>query len=157
MTTVRVQSEAFDPGKEMSAFCANNSESGGVATFVGQMRDFRGPDRAAGTTVTAMTLEHYSGMAEQQLSSIVTEATSRWPVDDVLVVHRYGDLKPGDPIVLVAAASAHRDPAFDACRFLMDWLKTQAPFWKKEVSADGANWVEAKASDDVSAARWKSQ
>jgi molybdopterin synthase catalytic subunit len=104
-----------------------------------------------------MTLEHYSGMAEQQLSSIVTEATSRWPVDDILVVHRYGDLKPGDPIVLVAAASAHRDPAFDACRFLMDWLKTQAPFWKKEISADGANWVEAKASDDVSAARWKSQ
>jgi len=157
MPTVRVQSEPFDTGKETSAFLARNSESGGIATFIGQMRDFKGPNRESGAAVTAMTLEHYSGMAERQLSSIVTEASSRWPLDDVLVIHRYGDLKPGDPIVFVATASAHRDPAFDACRFLMDWLKTQAPFWKKEVSADGTNWVEAKASDDASAARWKPQ
>lgn len=155
MPTIRVQSEVFDPGKEIGAFCAHNSKSGGVAMFVGQMRDFQGPDRNSGTAVTAMTLEHYSGMAEEQLSRIVAEANERWPLDDALVVHRYGDLKPGDPIVLVAIASAHRDPAFDACRFLMDWLKTQAPFWKKEISARGAKWVAAKASDDANVARWK--
>jgi molybdopterin synthase catalytic subunit len=157
MPSIRVQNEAFNTGEEVQVFCNGNSGSGGVAIFVGQMRDFSGPDRSSGTVVEAMTLEHYSGMAERQLSSITAEAHDRWPVDDILIVHRYGDLKPGDPIVLVAVASAHREPAFDACRFLMDWLKTQAPFWKKETSAGGATWVKASAGDDAKAKRWKPQ
>ncbi len=154
MSIVRVQKETFNSGDEINAFSARNAVSGGIASFVGQMRDFRGPDRASGAAIAGMTLEHYPGMAERQLSDLAAEAHTRWPLDDILIVHRYGDLRPGDPIVLVAVASAHREPAFDACRFLMDWLKTQAPFWKKEVSATGASWVDAQASDDAKAARW---
>ena len=157
MSTVRVQNDAFNTGEEIGVFCSGNSSSGGVAIFVGQMRDFNGLDRSSGSIVESMTLEHYSGMAERQLSSIVAEAHDRWPLDDILIVHRHGNLKPGDPIVLVAVASAHREPAFDACRFLMDWLKTQAPFWKKEKSSSGATWVDASASDDARAERWKPQ
>lgn len=155
MSTVLVQKEAFNTGDEINAFCTRNSNSGAIASFVGQMRDFRGPDRTTGTPITAMILEHYSGMTERQLSDLAANARHRWPLDDILIIHRYGDLRPGDPIVLVATASAHREPAFDACRFLMDWIKTQAPFWKKEISANGAKWVESEASDDAKAARWR--
>lgn len=155
MTTIRVQQHAFDPGAEINSFCARNPTSGGVATFIGQMRDFRGPTRAEGETVAAMTLEYYPGMAERQLDDLVKQARERWPLDDVLIVHRHGPLVPGDAIVLVATATAHRSEAFAACEFLMDWLKTQAPFWKKEATSDGATWVEAQASDDARAAKWK--
>lgn len=155
MAHVRVQRETFDPGAEINRFCARNPTSGGVATFIGQMRDFRGPDRAHGETITAMTLEHYPGMAERELADLVKDAKNRWPLDDVLVIHRHGPLVPGDAIVLVATATAHRGDAFAAAEFLMDWLKTKAPFWKKETTADGATWVEARATDDAKAAEWK--
>ena len=154
MPTVQVQADVFDIGEETRAFCEKNSTSGGIATFIGQMRDFRGSDRDSGITVSEMTLEHYPGMAEQQLEEISSKACARWPLDDVLVIHRYGNLTPGDPIVLVAIACAHREPAFQACQFLMDWLKTRAPFWKKEISADGSHWVDADARDDTQAERW---
>ena len=154
MTTIRVQHEAFDAGAEINAFCARNATSGGVATFIGQMRDFRGPDRARGEPVTAMTLDHYPGMAERELAQLVAEARTRWPLDDVLVIHRFGTLAPGDAIVLVATATAHRGDAFAACAFIMDWLKTKAPFWKKETTPSGADWVEARDADAAQAARW---
>ena len=153
MSLICVQKEAFNPGDEINAFSTRNSNSGAITSFVGQMRNFRGPDRTKGMPINTMLLEHYSGMAERQLSDLASSAQSRWPLDDILIIHRYGELKPGDPIVLVATASSHREPAFDACRFLMDWLKTQAPFWKKEISADGANWVESEESDKAKAAR----
>ena len=152
---IRVQRETFDAGAELNRFLARNPTSGGVASFVGQMRDFRGLDRAEGAPLTAMTLEHYPGMAERQLADVVTEAQTRWATDDVLVIHRYGDFAPGDPIVLVIAAAAHRGPAFDACSFIMDWLKTKAPFWKQERGPDGSTtWVEARDSDDARAEQW---
>src|SRR5258708_7729780 len=130
---IRVQKERFDAGAELNSFLKRNSGSGGVASFVGQMRDFRGLDRAQGQTLSAMTLEHYPGMAEQQLADLLVEANERWALDDVCVIHRHGDFAPGDPIVLVITASSHRGPAFAACEFIMDWLKTKAPFWKREV------------------------
>ncbi len=157
MPAIRVQAEEFDIGEETRVFCAKNATSGGVATFIGQMRNFSGVDRDAGTAISEMTLEHYPGMAEKQLEDISSEACARWPLDDVLVIHRYGNMAPGDPIVLVAVASAHREPAFQACQFLMDWLKTQAPFWKKEVSTDGSRWVDANASDESKAKLWTHQ
>lgn len=155
MGEIRVQREAFDPGAEINAFCARHSRSGGVASFIGQMRDFRGESRAAGEPVTAMTLEHYPGMAEGQLAALVAEAKQRWPLDGVMVIHRFGALAPGDAIVLVATATAHRGDAFASAEFLMDWLKTKAPFWKQETTATGAAWVEARATDDAQAAKWK--
>lgn len=155
VATIRVQSNAFDPGAEINAFCARNPTSGGVATFIGQMRDFRGPDRKHGEIITDMTLEHYPGMAERELGTLVKDAQERWPLDDVLVIHRHGPLKPGDAIVLVATATAHRGDAFAAAEFLMDWLKTKAPFWKKETVSGAAAWVEARADDDAKAAEWK--
>jgi molybdopterin synthase catalytic subunit len=153
--TVRVQREPFDPGAEVNGFCARNATSGGIATFIGQMRDFNGPDRARGQSISAMTLEHYPGMAERELDVLIKEAQTRWPLDDVLVIHRHGPLTPGEAIVLVATATAHRGDAFAACEFLMDWLKTKAPFWKKETTGGGATWVEARTSDDIKAAMWK--
>jgi len=155
VATIRVQRNAFDPGAEVNDFCARNATSGGVATFIGQMRDFRGPDRAQGEAVTGMTLEHYPGMAERELEALVKDAHARWPLDDVLVIHRHGPLVPGDAIVLVATATAHRGDAFASCEFLMDWLKTKAPFWKKEAGADGAAWVDARTTDETKAAAWK--
>jgi molybdopterin synthase catalytic subunit len=155
MSTIRVQTDPFDPGAEINGFCAHNPTSGGVATFIGQMRDFRGPTRATGEAVASMTLEHYPGMAERQLEALIKQARERWPLDDVLVIHRHGTLMPGEAIVLVCTATAHRSEAFAACEFLMDWLKTQAPFWKKETTPEGAHWVEAKASDDARAAKWR--
>lgn len=151
---IRVQREDFDPGAEMAAFCAGDSSVGAVASFLGLVRADKTSDGAADAAVAAMTLEHYPGMTERQLEAIEQEARRRWPLIDVLVIHRHGRLEPGDRIVLVLTASAHRQAAFDACAFLMDWLKTKAPFWKREETAAGARWVDAKASDDAAADRW---
>ena len=146
---IRVQREDFDPGAEIAALTRGRSDIGGVVSFIGLVRDMAG-----GETIRAMTLEHYPGMTERALAAIEAEATKRWPLDSVLIIHRYGDLQPGDRIVLVVTASAHRDAAFDACRFLIDWLKTKAPFWKLEETQSGPRWVEAKDSDDARKAAW---
>ena len=138
---IAVQREEFDVGREIKALSRNKS-IGAVASFVGQVRE------------VAMTLEHYPGMTEKALTEIAEEAKRRWQVIDCTVIHRFGDLKPMDPIVLVVVASSHRGDAFAACEFLMDYLKTRAPFWKKEETAEGARWVEAKNSDDRAAERW---
>jgi molybdopterin synthase catalytic subunit len=146
---IRVQSEDFDLGRELAALVRGNHQIGGLAVFVGLVRDLAG-DQAVG----AMTLEHYPGMTEKLLAEIEAEAGRRWPLEASLVIHRTGRLEPGDQIVLVATASAHRQAAFEACQFLIDWLKTKAPFWKLEETGEGAKWVDARASDDRSAARW---
>ena len=149
--SVRVQDTPFDPGAELTGFTAANAQAGGVATFLGQVRGTRGD----GTALTAMTLEHYPGMTEKELARIEDQARERWSLDDVVIVHRVGRLIPGEPIVFVATASAHRAAAFEACEFLIDYLKTRAPFWKAEETADGATeWVAAKDGDDERAARW---
>lgn len=148
---IRVQAEDFDPGAEIARFSAGNGRVGGVCMFLGLVRDFMGD----GTGVSGMTLEHYPGMTEKQLAAIEDEARRRWPLEDALIIHRYGRLEAGDRIVLVAAASAHREAAFEACHFLIDWLKTRAPFWKVEHTAEGDQWVAAKDSDDALAARWE--
>ncbi|MGE5766772.1 MAG: molybdopterin synthase catalytic subunit MoaE [Bacteroidota bacterium] len=144
-----VQHEAFDLGAEVDAMCRGRTDVGAIASFVGLARDTN-----VGSDVAAMTLEHYPGMTEKALAALVGEASSRWALLDVTVIHRIGRLLPGDPIVLVAVASSHRGEAFAACEFIMDYLKTRAPFWKKEETADGERWVEARASDDAAAARW---
>jgi molybdopterin synthase catalytic subunit len=146
---IRVQTEAFDLGAEVDAMRAGRTDIGAIASFVGLARDMN-----AGSGVTAMTLEHYPGMTEKALAKLVDEACARWTLLDVTVIHRVGRLLPGDPIVLVAVAGQHRGEAFAACEFIMDYLKTRAPFWKKEETADGERWVEARASDDTAAARW---
>ena len=146
---VRVQAEDFDVGAEIAALRKGDPRVGGVASFIGVVRDLNEGDR-----VSEMTLEHYPGMTEAALEKIVAEARSRWDIYDALVIHRVGRLLPTDQIVLVVVTSAHRGEAFQACEFLMDYLKTQAPFWKKEQTAEGARWVEAKASDDQAAERW---
>jgi molybdopterin synthase catalytic subunit len=147
---IRVQREDFDPGREIEALTAGNTAIGGVASFIGLVRDL-----ASGESVGAMTLEHYPGMTEKMLAEIDAEANRRWPLQASLIIHRYGRLEPGDRIVLVVTASAHRGAALEACHFLIDWLKTKAPFWKLEETGDGASkWVEARASDDAAAGRW---
>lgn len=146
---IRVQAEDFDPGAEIERLVAGRHDIGGVVSFTGLVRDLAGDAR-----IGAMTLEHYPGMTEKQLQAIEEEAARRWPLAASLIVHRYGRLEPGDRIVLVVTASPHRDAAFDACRFLIDWLKTKAPFWKLEETAGGGQWVKAQASDDRAAARW---
>ena len=146
---VRVQEEAFGVGQELAALTAGRVDVGAVASFVGLVRD-----RNDGQGITAMTLEHYPGMTQSALDDIVAQARSRWDLLDVLVVHRYGRLVPGDPIVLVLVSSAHRGEAFSACEFVMDFLKTSAPFWKKEVTPDGARWVDARDTDSAAARRW---
>jgi molybdopterin synthase catalytic subunit len=151
---IRVQAEDFDVGAELAAFAPGNRKVGGICVFVGLVRDYASED-TADTKVAAMTLEHYPGMTERQLAAIEAEARSRWPLEDALIIHRIGRLDAGDRIVLVATASSHRDAAFESCRFLMDWLKTKAPFWKLEHNADGETWVTARDSDDLSAARWE--
>jgi molybdopterin synthase catalytic subunit len=152
--TIRVQRKDFDVGAELDALSAGNSNVGGVTSFTGLVRDIVGTSQSPGGT---MTLEHYPGMTEKMLVKIDAEAQSRWPLEASLIIHRYGRLEPGDRIVLVAAASAHRAAAFEACEFLIDWLKTKAPFWKLEETADGeADWVEARDSDDRAAQRWNS-
>lgn len=154
---IRVQAEDFDPGAEIARFTQGNGKVGGVCLFLGLVRDFIGEDAASGQSVRGMTLEHYPGMTEKQLAAIEAEARSRWPLEDALIIHRYGRLAPGDRIVLVATASAHREAAFQSCHFLIDWLKTRAPFWKIEHTPEGDHWVEAKASDDTMAARWEAE
>lgn len=146
---IAVQTDTFDLGAEVDAMRRDRTDIGAVASFVGYARDVND-----GSGVTAMTLEHYPGMTEKALAALVDEACRRWGLLDVTVIHRVGRLLPGDPIVLVAVAASHRGDAFAACEFIMDYLKTQAPFWKKEETADGARWVEARASDDDAAARW---
>ncbi|MBT5435795.1 MAG: molybdenum cofactor biosynthesis protein MoaE [Alphaproteobacteria bacterium] len=146
---IRVQAQDFDVGAEMKALGNGNTGIGGMASFVGLVRDMAG-----GSGDSAMTLEHYPGMTEKLLANIDDEAHQRWPLEASLIIHRYGRLEPGDQIVMVLTASAHRKAALESCAFLIDWLKTQAPFWKLEETPDGANWVEAKASDDDAAAKW---
>lgn len=151
---ISVQLEDFDAGRELAAVRANNPKVGAVASFIGVVRDVN--DGATGmTAVATMTLEHYPGMTEKALAQIVEEARGRWEVLDCTLIHRIGTLQPTDQIVFVAVASGHRGDAFAACEFIMDFLKTRAPFWKKEETPDGGRWVEAKAADDSAAERWK--
>jgi molybdopterin synthase catalytic subunit len=144
---IRVQQEDFDVGAEIAALKAGRTAIGAIVSFTGTVRDQAG-------AVTEMTLEHYPGMTEKELERIEKEAHAHWPLQASLIVHRTGTLKPGDNIVLVVTASAHRDAAFDAAKFLMDYLKTSAPFWKRETGPQGSKWVEAKTGDDDAAARW---
>ena len=153
--TVRVQREDFDPGVELAGFSAGKTHVGGICLFIGLVRDYLGDDPQQAARVRGMTLEHYPGMTERQLQAIEAQARQRWPLHDVLVIHRYGRLDPGARIVLVATASAHREAAFQSCHFLMDWLKTKAPFWKIEHTEDGDQWVAAKETDDQAASRWE--
>ena len=146
---VRVQTEDFDVGAEIAALRRGDPKIGAVASFVGVVRD-----RNDGDSVARMTLEHYPGMTEKAIEAIVAEAKSRWDISDVTVIHRVGELKPTDQIVLVVVTGGHRGEAFAACEFVMDYLKTRAPFWKKEETPGGARWVEARASDDDAAERW---
>lgn len=147
---VRVQEADFDVGQELAALRAGRRDIGAIAAFVGVVRDVSG-----GTAITEMVLEHYPAMTQKALEDIVAEAQRRWDIYDALVIHRVGRLKPTDQIVLVAVTGAHRGPAFEACEFIMDFLKTRAPFWKKEHTPDGARWVEARASDEAAVERWR--
>jgi molybdopterin synthase catalytic subunit len=147
---IRVQAEDFDPGAEIARLSHGRPEIGGVCAFVGLVRDM-----AAQARILAMTLEHYPGMTERALARIEASAHQRWPLAATLIIHRFGRLLAGERIVLVAAAAAHRDAAFDACRFLTDWLKTDAPFWKREETADGrVHWVAASSTDAAARRRW---
>ena len=146
---IRVQEQAFDAGRELMAFKAGKTHVGGTALFVGSVREMN-----EGAAVSAMTLEHYPGMTEKALAAIEAEARGRWPLDDVLIIHRFGRMLPGDDIVLVLCSSSHREAAFEACQFLMDWLKTKAPFWKLEEGGGAPRWVDARESDDTAASRW---
>jgi molybdopterin synthase catalytic subunit len=147
--TVRVQIEDFDVAKELNALRMSSTDIGAVVNFIGQVRDVNDGD-----TIHTLTLEHYPGMTENALLSIENEAKSRWDIKNSLIIHRVGTLKPLDQIVLVAVASGHRGEAFKACEFIMDFLKTKAPFWKKEVTTHGERWVDAKLTDDEAKARW---
>ena len=146
--TVRVQAEDFDAAAEIAGLASGRADIGAVVSFTGLCRDEDG-------TLAALELEHYPGMAEAEIGRIAAEAASRWPLAGLTVIHRHGLLKPGENIVLVVAASAHRRAAFEAADFLMDWLKTKAPFWKLEEGPAGETWVDAKAEDDTAAARWQ--
>ena len=147
---VRLQHENFDAAAEAAALTRGRTDIGAVVTFTGICRD-----HGAGQGVTALTLEHYPGMAEEEIARHVDEATARWPLLGVTVIHRYGRFVPGDNIVLVVTASTHRAAAFEAAEFLMDYLKTRAPFWKQEERPQGSAWVEAKRTDDAAAERWE--
>ena len=146
---IKVQAEDFDVGRELERLSRGNHAIGGVCCFIGIVRDLAGSKEIA-----AMTLEHYPQMTEKALAEIEAEARSRWPLEDVLIIHRYGRLEPGDRIVMVATASDHRQAAIESCHFLIDWLKTKAPFWKLEETLDGSEWVNARASDNKAATRW---
>ena len=147
---VRVQAEDFDVGAEIAALRKGRAQIGAVASFIGVVRDMNEGDKVSG-----MTLEHYPGMTEKALEAIVQEAKERWEFVDATVIHRTGELKPLDQIVLVIVAGAHRGEAFAACEFIMDYLKTRAPFWKKESTRQGERWVEAREVDDAAAERWQ--
>lgn len=146
---IRLQTEDFDLNAEIEALRADSPQVGAVVTFVGTVRDMN-----EGDSVAAMELEHYPGMTEKTLQEIVERAKQRWPIIDALVMHRIGPLLPRDRIVLVAVTSAHRGEAFDACEFIIDYLKTEAPFWKKEQTPRGARWVDAHVTDDVALKKW---
>lgn len=148
--SVRVQHEPFDPGAELNALHQANTGVGAVVSFVGYVRDFND-----GLEVRGMLLEHYPGMTEKALDKIIFEAAQRWPLLKLAILHRVGALAPGEPIVFVGVASAHRQAAFQACDFVMDYLKTRAPFWKKENTEDGPRWVQGRESDDAAAQRWE--
>lgn len=145
--SVRVQAEPFDMGAEVRAFTDSAAGAGAVVTFSGLVRD-------EGGSLSAMEIEHYPGMTESALDAIAQEAVDRWGLSDVLVVHRYGRLEPGETIMMVATASRHRKDAFEAAEFLMDYLKSRAPFWKREITDDGASWVDAREEDEEALARW---
>ena len=147
--TVRVQTQDFDAGLELTQLRRARKDVGAVVSFVGQVRDFNDGD-----TVSQLSLEHYPGMTEKALAAIAAQAQSRWDIADTLIIHRVGTLQPLDQIVLVAVSGAHRGEAFKACEFIMDALKTEAPFWKKELTASGERWLDAKDSDDVARERW---
>jgi molybdopterin synthase catalytic subunit len=147
---VRIQTADFDVGAEVAALRRGDPRIGAVATFIGVVRDAN-----EGGAVAQMSLEHYPGMTEKAIEEIVEQAKARWSILDALVIHRVGRLRPGDQIVLVVTASAHRGDAFAACEFIMDYLKTRAPFWKKEEGGGAARWVEARDSDDIAAERWR--
>ena len=147
---VRVQEQDFDVSAELALMRKGNPKIGAIASFVGVVRDIN-----EGDSVATMTLEHYPGMTEKAITEIIDQARGRWEVLDALVIHRVGTLKPTDQIVLVIVASTHRGDAFAACEFIMDYLKTQAPFWKKEITPKGARWVDARVVDDKAAERWR--
>jgi molybdopterin synthase catalytic subunit len=146
---IRVQREDFDIGAEIERLTKGKHGIGGIVSFLGVVRDAAGESR-----IGAMTLEHYPGMTEKKLGEIEAEARRRWRLEASLIIHRYGRLEPGERIVLVVTAAAHRQAAFEACEFLVDWLKTKAPFWKLEETATGPRWVEAQTGDDDAAKRW---
>lgn len=148
--TVRVQEQDFDISAEIAAMRSGNPKIGAIASFVGVVRDIN-----EGDSVATMTLEHYPGMTEKSIAEIIEDARGRWEVLDALVIHRVGTLKPTDQIVLVIVASTHRGDAFAACEFIMDYLKTRAPFWKKEITPQGGRWVDARVTDDRAAQRWE--
>jgi molybdopterin synthase catalytic subunit len=148
--TVKIQTADFDVSAEIGALRKSNPKIGAVASFIGVVRDVND-----GSAVGEMTLEHYPGMTEKAIEEIIGQAKGRWQVLDALVIHRVGTLKPTDQIVLVIVTSAHRGDAFAACEFIMDYLKTRAPFWKKEQTGEGARWVEARTTDDIAAERWR--
>lgn len=147
---IRVQTQDFDPGEEIARVHRARVDSGAVVSFVGLVRG-----ESHGEALKHMTLEHFPGMTERELERIEAEARKRWQLSDVTIVHRVGELRPGDRIVLVVTAAAHRQAAFEAAEFLMDYLKTRAPFWKRELRASGEHWVEARDSDDEAATRWR--
>ncbi len=146
---VRIQAEDFDLSTEIAQLRAANPKVGGIVTFVGTVRDLN-----EGAAVAEMELEHYPGMTEQSINAIIEQAKARWPVYGALVIHRIGPLKPMEQIVLVAVTSAHRGEAFAACEFIIDYLKTEAPFWKKEQTPDGARWVDARVTDEAALQKW---
>ena len=148
--TVRVQREDFDVGAEMASISGKGNKTGGICCFVGVVRDFTEHSK-----ISSMTLEHYPGMTEKQLKLIEEEAHQRWSLEASLIIHRYGELSPGESIVLVITASCHRKEAFESCEFLIDWLKTKAPFWKKEHTPNGAQWVQAKFNDELATQEWE--
>ena len=149
---IRVQREDFDIGAELERLTKGDHGVGGIASFIGVVRDPSGPAQ-----ISALILEHYPGMTEKKLAEIEAEANRRWPLSASLIIHRYGRLEPGDRIVLVATASPHREAALDACHFLIDWLKTEAPFWKSEETPNGERWVNARLEDDEAARRWRGE
>jgi molybdopterin synthase catalytic subunit len=149
---IRVQREDFDVGRELERLAVGDTSIGGVASFIGLVRDMGGPH-----SVSALMLEHYPGMTEKKLAEIEAEANRRWPLSAFLIIHRYGRLEPGERIVLVATASPHREAALAACHFLIDWLKTDAPFWKSEETPEGERWVAARAEDDDATRRWRKE
>jgi molybdopterin synthase catalytic subunit len=155
--TVRVQEADFDTGAELEKLTAGNRKIGGVVVFVGLVREMHVREGLHRDRIDALTLEHYPGMTEKALEEIEAEAHRRWPLEASLIVHRYGRLAAGDRIVLVAVGSPHREAAFEACAFLVDWLKTKAPFWKLEETDAGAKWVGAHEGDDVAAQKWENK